>query len=333
MEKDTRKRKEDSLEEDPHPVRAQVSETAVVVTARMINSELTCPICLGIIRNCTTVMECLHRFCLACIEKSLRLGRKQCPSCRVACPSRRNLRQDTNFDALVAKIYPDIRKAEATLQRMTLSVINAQNHGAFAKAMEDGMLKQKEKSKRGYVEASPQPLRSSVSSPAESGESRKRNGSSSSSSSNSNSNNSSSSSNSNGSSSSEVNPAEESLPLSALSKDIQVRSSISLILRKRADSLEVATLTKCCIRTSRLLTIEQLQRYLSLKLESKNTLVVSLTDGLTGNNNNNNSSDNNNNNENNNNNNNKLEANLTLGAVEGTLWKQPAPMVLFYACV
>lgn len=79
---------------------------------------------------------------------------------------------------------------------------------------------------------------------------------------------------------------------------------------------------------NRLLTVEQLQRYLSLKLESNNPFVMSLTDRqqeqqeqqkeqeqqeeqeLV-----------------------NLTASLTLGHVEGTLWKQSTPMVLFYACV
>ena len=38
-----------------------------------LNKDLTCPICLGIIRNATVVMECLHRFCNDCI--------RLCPVC------------------------------------------------------------------------------------------------------------------------------------------------------------------------------------------------------------------------------------------------------------
>jgi hypothetical protein len=35
---------------------------------------LTCPVCLGFIRDAMAVMECLHRFCRECINSSLRLG-------------------------------------------------------------------------------------------------------------------------------------------------------------------------------------------------------------------------------------------------------------------
>jgi hypothetical protein len=39
------------------------------IPARLLNAELTCPICLSIVRQTHTFMECLHRFCQECIEK------------------------------------------------------------------------------------------------------------------------------------------------------------------------------------------------------------------------------------------------------------------------
>jgi hypothetical protein len=48
------------------------------IPARLLNAELTCPICLSIVRMAHTFMECLHRFCQECIEKYLRL-QKECP--------------------------------------------------------------------------------------------------------------------------------------------------------------------------------------------------------------------------------------------------------------
>jgi hypothetical protein len=49
----------------------------VTLPVRTLNNELTCSVCLGISRECTCVMECLHRFCAGCIEKCLRLGKKE----------------------------------------------------------------------------------------------------------------------------------------------------------------------------------------------------------------------------------------------------------------
>ncbi|XP_066346366.1 putative E3 ubiquitin-protein ligase RING1b [Miscanthus floridulus] len=77
-----------------------------------IRKEVQCPICLGIIRKTRTVMECLHRFCRDCIDKSMRLGNNECPACRTHCASRRSLRDDPKYDALIAALYPDIDKYE-----------------------------------------------------------------------------------------------------------------------------------------------------------------------------------------------------------------------------
>ena len=63
-------------------------------------------------------MECLHRFCSECIQKCLRVGKNECPSCRIHVPSRRSLRPDPNFDALISKIYPDLDAFERYEERM-----------------------------------------------------------------------------------------------------------------------------------------------------------------------------------------------------------------------
>ncbi|KAK7290884.1 hypothetical protein RIF29_05646 [Crotalaria pallida] len=84
----------------------------VVIELQEVRKDVQCPICLGIIKKTRTVMECLHRFCRECIDKSMRLGNNECPACRTHCASRRSLRDDPNFDALIAALYPDIEKYE-----------------------------------------------------------------------------------------------------------------------------------------------------------------------------------------------------------------------------
>ncbi|XP_057455527.1 putative E3 ubiquitin-protein ligase RING1a [Lotus japonicus] len=84
----------------------------VYVPVQDIRKDVQCPICLGIIKKTRTVMECLHRFCRECIDKSMRLGNNECPACRTHCASRRSLRDDPNYDALIASLYPDIEKYE-----------------------------------------------------------------------------------------------------------------------------------------------------------------------------------------------------------------------------
>lgn len=45
------------------------------------------------------------------VAKSL-CRNNECPACRTHCASRRSLRDDPNYDALIAALYPDIDKYE-----------------------------------------------------------------------------------------------------------------------------------------------------------------------------------------------------------------------------
>jgi hypothetical protein len=42
----------------------------------------------------------------------MRLGNNECPTCRKHCASRRSLRDDPNFDALIAALFKNIDKFE-----------------------------------------------------------------------------------------------------------------------------------------------------------------------------------------------------------------------------
>ncbi|KAF5473067.1 hypothetical protein F2P56_009710 [Juglans regia] len=96
----------------PSSSNGETKDELVAVKLSDIRKEVQCPICLGIIRKTRTVMECLHRFCRECIDKSMRMGNNECPACRTHCASRRSLRDDPNYDALIAALYPDIDKYE-----------------------------------------------------------------------------------------------------------------------------------------------------------------------------------------------------------------------------
>ncbi|CAN8255054.1 unnamed protein product [Cochlearia groenlandica] len=50
-----------------------------------------------------------------CIDKSMRLGNNECPACRKHCASRRSLRDDPNFDALIAALFTNIDSYEEEL--------------------------------------------------------------------------------------------------------------------------------------------------------------------------------------------------------------------------
>ncbi|KAM7532459.1 hypothetical protein Aperf_G00000132882 [Anoplocephala perfoliata] len=92
--------------------------TKIAVSPRSLQSELMCPICLDILKVTMTTKECLHRFCSDCIVTALRNGNKECPTCRKKLVSKRSLRRDPNFDALIAKIYPDREEYEAHQNRV-----------------------------------------------------------------------------------------------------------------------------------------------------------------------------------------------------------------------
>jgi E3 ubiquitin-protein ligase RNF1/2 len=60
-----------------------------------------------------TVKRCLHRFCKACIAKSLRMGQKECPKCRQKMKSLRFAVADEIQRGLVKSVFPDIDREEA----------------------------------------------------------------------------------------------------------------------------------------------------------------------------------------------------------------------------
>ncbi|KAL7250610.1 hypothetical protein ACSBR1_012606 [Camellia fascicularis] len=115
-EQQVKEEDEDSEDEDSDGSRssddpANQSEW-VLVKLPALRTYVQCPICLGIIKKTRTVMECLHRFCRECIDKSMRMGNNECPACRTHCASRRSLRDDPRFDALIEILYDDIEKYE-----------------------------------------------------------------------------------------------------------------------------------------------------------------------------------------------------------------------------
>ena len=107
------------------PQEALTDNTEIAVSPRSLHSELMCPICLDMLRNTMTTKECLHRFCYDCIITALRSGNKECPTCRKKLVSKRSLRADPNFDALIAKIYPRRDEYEAHQERV-LAKLNKQ---------------------------------------------------------------------------------------------------------------------------------------------------------------------------------------------------------------
>merc|ERR1712123_59710 len=103
---------------------AITDNTEIAVSPKSLQSELTCPICLDMLTSTMTTKECLHRFCSECITTALRSGNKECPTCRKRLVSRRSLRHDPIFDALIAKLYPSREVYEKEQDELLNQVIN-----------------------------------------------------------------------------------------------------------------------------------------------------------------------------------------------------------------
>ncbi|KAF4325097.1 hypothetical protein JM18_000605 [Phytophthora kernoviae] len=125
--------------------RAPVTDPKVTksLPVRVLNADLTCPICLGIIKETMVVMECLHRFCGECISTAIRQSKRECPSCRIHIPSKRSLRPDTNFDALITKIHPNLAEFERNEDRI-IEQLNRSKHfnNAYTESTRMGVLSQ-----------------------------------------------------------------------------------------------------------------------------------------------------------------------------------------------
>lgn len=103
----------DSLTEYQQQRRPQpVTIGEIAINPKSLHRELMCPICLDILTKTMTTRDCLHRFCSDCINKAIRSGNKECPTCRKKLASHRSLRADPNFDEIISKIYPSRREID-----------------------------------------------------------------------------------------------------------------------------------------------------------------------------------------------------------------------------
>ncbi|XP_039221893.1 E3 ubiquitin-protein ligase RING1 [Crotalus tigris] len=121
------------------PQEAVMDGTEIAVSPRSLHSELMCPICLDMLKHTMTTKECLHRFCSDCIVTALRSGNKECPTCRKKLVSKRSLRPDPNFDALISKIYPSRDEYEAHQDRVLAKLNRLHNQQALRSSMEEGL--------------------------------------------------------------------------------------------------------------------------------------------------------------------------------------------------
>lgn len=87
-------------------------------------------------------LRLFFRFCQECIITALRSGNKECPTCRKKLVSKRSLRPDPNFDALISKIYPSREEYEAHQERVLAKVKQVVNPAALTQNIEEGLRQQ-----------------------------------------------------------------------------------------------------------------------------------------------------------------------------------------------
>ncbi|KAJ1266227.1 hypothetical protein BS78_08G135200 [Paspalum vaginatum] len=109
--------------------RGAPGDGAVVMVKRELLARcMTCPLCRRLLREATTISECLHTFCRKCIYRKLNdEDLDNCPVCRIdlGCTPVEKLRADHNIQDVRSKVFPFKRKkvnAEETESPVTLPV-------------------------------------------------------------------------------------------------------------------------------------------------------------------------------------------------------------------
>lgn len=124
------------------PVYVIDDDVPMTLRLKILNQELSCAICLSIIRDTRVVTECMHRFCNECITKCLRTGKKECPTCRSKCASHRRLRPDKKYDEIIRQFYPDVEAYEEQQDEIIESINTSVNMRNFQDAIEQQMAAQ-----------------------------------------------------------------------------------------------------------------------------------------------------------------------------------------------
>ncbi|GLT42372.1 hypothetical protein SLA2020_164210 [Shorea laevis] len=86
-----------------------MANQVVKVKRETIVACMTCPLCNKLMRDATTISECLHTFCRKCIYNKIQEEELECcPICNIdlGCVPLEKLRPDHNLQDLRAKIFP-----------------------------------------------------------------------------------------------------------------------------------------------------------------------------------------------------------------------------------
>uniref|UniRef100_G3UB93 RING-type E3 ubiquitin transferase n=1 Tax=Loxodonta africana TaxID=9785 RepID=G3UB93_LOXAF len=121
------------------PQKAMTDGLETVVPPRSLHGELVGPVRWDdMSKNAMTTRECLHRFCVDFIITLPQSGNKECPTCREKLVSKRSLRPDPNFDALISKIYPS-DEYEGHQEIVSARISKHNNQQALSHSTEEGL--------------------------------------------------------------------------------------------------------------------------------------------------------------------------------------------------
>eukprot|EP01147_Barroeca_monosierra_P004867 gene4867-6888_t len=112
------------------PHEPKTDNDRVTIAWSSIADHMKCPVCLNIIADTMTT------------DRSLRHNKKECPTCRQPCASKRALRRDTDFDRLIKIMFPDPSILERYQDQMIERLHRTTNMRALAQSVQEGMEQQ-----------------------------------------------------------------------------------------------------------------------------------------------------------------------------------------------
>ncbi|CUV04287.1 unnamed protein product [Cryptosporidium hominis] len=104
---------------EPGDLETKVTENGLDVSfkRKVVSDLLICPICEGFFRGATTIRECLHTFCKACIIEHIESKGAECPKCgqNIGIYPLQGLVFDRTIQNITDKIFPEFKDKERKL--------------------------------------------------------------------------------------------------------------------------------------------------------------------------------------------------------------------------
>lgn len=104
---------------EPGDLETKVTENGLDVSfkTKVVSDLLICPICEGFFRGATTIRECLHTFCKACIIEHIESNGAECPKCGqdIGIYPLQGLVFDRTIQNITDKIFPEFKENERKL--------------------------------------------------------------------------------------------------------------------------------------------------------------------------------------------------------------------------